>query len=237
MNIPHTLILLGDGLDYAHQLAKKILQQPLENSLDFFLYSKEDYKADKMRVFIKEAQKIGKRVFIFDNFCEMEERVQNFLLKIFEEPSTGKYFFLIVKRRESVLPTIRSRAIEIRINEDGAKKTDRLISQGFSKEEAQVLSQIPQEMSVEDCDERLRLIGIFERYLTGDIVSLLELGDFFEGKKGEEALYLNILMIHLREMGEGKYLSLIWNLEEAKEHIAHNVSAKNAIIAKLGGEI
>lgn len=236
-NIPHTLILLGEGLKYAYDLSKKILKQTPDNSPDFFLYSKEDYNAKSMRTFIKEAQKTGNRVFIFDNLCEMPELIQNFLLKIFEEPSTGKYFFLVVKRRERILPTIRSRAVEIRINEDKEDKIERLLSLGFLEKDALVLSEIPQEMDINDIDEKERLIDIFERYLDKDALSLSDLGDFFEGKKGEEALYINLLIIHLRERREPKYFPLIWSLEEAKEHIAQNVSVRNAIIAKLGGKI
>ncbi len=58
----------------------------------------------------------GKKVFVISlNFITLE--AQNSLLKVFEEPTAGTHFFIIVPSAEIFLPTIRSR-VEIICRED-----------------------------------------------------------------------------------------------------------------------
>ncbi|MBR6594447.1 MAG: DNA polymerase III subunit delta' [Clostridia bacterium] len=60
-------------------------------------------------------------VYIMESAHAMTPSAQNALLKVFEEPPKGTVFFLLTEKRESLLPTVRSRGRSIRLSaaEDG----------------------------------------------------------------------------------------------------------------------
>lgn len=53
------------------------------------------------------------RVFILDEFHMMSATAQNALLKLVEEPPEGVVFLLVTTERSKVLPTIRSRSMDL----------------------------------------------------------------------------------------------------------------------------
>lgn len=57
-----------------------------------------------------------KKVYIIDNAHTFTKEAANALLKIIEEPPADTHFILITDRYEQVLPTIRSRCINIRFS-------------------------------------------------------------------------------------------------------------------------
>ncbi|PLX69311.1 MAG: hypothetical protein C0602_07845 [Denitrovibrio sp.] len=57
-----------------------------------------------------------KKAYIIDNAHAFSKEVANTLLKTLEEPPSDTHFFLITDRFEKVLPTIRSRCINIRFS-------------------------------------------------------------------------------------------------------------------------
>lgn len=59
----------------------------------------------------------GKRIFIIETFGITHE-AQNSLLKIFEEPNADSHFFLIMPTTEVLLPTLRSRLLIIKNEEE-----------------------------------------------------------------------------------------------------------------------
>lgn len=232
--LPQTLIFQGNGKDMALELSK-ILKVP-EYSPDFFFYSKENYTADGVRIFLKEAEQTGRRVFIFYEFDEMKPGVQNFLLKTFEEPKKDKYFFIITDNILKILSTIRSRAMIIPVErENKFKRIKKLISEGISDENAKLFSYLPEDFEFDEdfVSDWESLKKIFISHLEGDFGALTKIGDFFEAHKVEERIFIDLMIIFLRERGKVSEFDLIWNLEEVKEHIEMNVSARNAIIAKL----
>ena len=74
----------------------------------------------------------------------MNVQAANTLLKILEEPSDGKHFFLVSEHPEQLLPTIRSRCQNIRVNpilkEEMAPALAKALS--LSWEEAEVLTRL-----------------------------------------------------------------------------------------------
>lgn len=231
-SLPQTVLFLGEGAKLSKELSEMILDDNPDNSPDFFSYEFEDYTADSLREFLREAQKTGKRVFLFNSFDEMDGRLQNFLLKIFEEPSLGKTFFLVASNREKILPTILSRATIIKIKKmPKNEKKALLIERGFSKEDAEDLSFLSEnEFDETFLDDRKRLLKKFSRYLEGSRTSLSEIADFFEEKKGYENIFIDCLIIFLRKKNN---FQMIWKLEEAKNHIERYVAVRNAILKAL----
>lgn len=82
---------------------------------DFYHESFDSIGIDEARV-LKEMQQRkpfvegGKKIFILSfNFITRE--AQNSLLKVFEEPTSGTHFFLLVPSAEIFLPTVRSRVM------------------------------------------------------------------------------------------------------------------------------
>lgn len=63
------------------------------------------------------------RIF-FIGMGTVNEEAQNALLKIFEEPSPSSRFFLIVPRREAIIPTLASRLMSIGRFNDGQSIID-----------------------------------------------------------------------------------------------------------------
>ncbi len=55
------------------------------------------------------------KAYIVTDADKMTEQAQNAFLKIFEEPSSGVYFFLLCKSSFSLLPTVKSRASVLRM--------------------------------------------------------------------------------------------------------------------------
>ena len=68
----------------------------------------------KYQAYIKP-QELSFRAFIIDKAETMTEEAQNALLKIFEEPPKGVFFFLLCDNASSLLSTVRSRAPVIRM--------------------------------------------------------------------------------------------------------------------------
>jgi len=57
-----------------------------------------------------------RKVYIIDNAHTFTKEAANAILKTLEEPSSDTHFFLITDRYEQILPTIRSRCINIRFS-------------------------------------------------------------------------------------------------------------------------
>lgn len=60
----------------------------------------------------------GKRIFLIEA-SGITHEAQNSLLKIFEEPNVDSHFFLIMPTAEILLPTLRSRLLIIKNEEEG----------------------------------------------------------------------------------------------------------------------
>lgn len=72
-----------------------------------------------------------KKVYIIDNVHTFTKEAANALLKTLEEPPSDTHFFLITDKYEQVLPTIRSRCINIRFSSLTNEEVEQiLISEG-----------------------------------------------------------------------------------------------------------
>ncbi len=82
---------------------------------------KQIYSADTMREICTDAyvspNDCDAKVYIFSDCESIEERTQNFLLKVIEEPPDTAYFIFTSESRSVFLPTILSRVITIGIPE------------------------------------------------------------------------------------------------------------------------
>lgn len=85
------------------------------------------------------------KVFIFNQAERLTMEAQNALLKSLEEPPPGNVILLFVAKSELLLPTISSRAIEIKVPPfSSAEIKDILVREAVEKNEAEVLSRMSQ---------------------------------------------------------------------------------------------
>lgn len=81
------------------------------------------------------------KVYIIDNAHTFTKEAANAILKTLEEPSSDTHFFLITDRYEQVLPTIRSRCINIRFSSlTSAKVQEILTGMGIEDELLEVIA-------------------------------------------------------------------------------------------------
>ncbi|MCX8084984.1 MAG: AAA family ATPase [Calditerrivibrio sp.] len=90
---------------------------------DLKVYSDEDssqYGIDQIRDIVEEAYISsymgGYKFYILDNFHLLRKEACNAFLKTLEEPSEKTVFFLITDQLDRIIPTIRSRCIQLRFN-------------------------------------------------------------------------------------------------------------------------
>ena len=57
----------------------------------------------------------AKKIYLIPRAQDMNENAQNALLKLIEEPPSYAVFFLLTDNAEKLLPTVRSRAVELRM--------------------------------------------------------------------------------------------------------------------------
>ena len=58
------------------------------------------------------------KVYIIERADTMNEQAQNAALKLFEEPPSGVHFILCVQNAERLLPTVRSRCVQLRCGDE-----------------------------------------------------------------------------------------------------------------------
>lgn len=101
---------------------------------------KQIYNADTMREICNDAfvspNDCEAKIYIFSDCENIEERTQNFLLKVIEEPPDTAYFIFTSESRSAFLPTILSRVISIGIPEcSEADCRAALADMGYSAEQ------------------------------------------------------------------------------------------------------
>jgi len=82
---------------------------------DFISVKVEDIRNFKKKI-LQSTISNKNRFIVFDDIELFNHNSLNALLKIIEEPSKKNYFFLINNKSKPLLETIKSRAIEIKIN-------------------------------------------------------------------------------------------------------------------------
>ena len=124
-NLHHAYCIVGDTdkiISELEKFFKKEFKFSFQGNPDFWFAKFDTLNVESSRM-IKEThfQKsvVGEsRVSIIStNF--ITEQAQNAMLKMFEEPALGTYFFLISPTALNLLPTLKSRMIFVDANEEG----------------------------------------------------------------------------------------------------------------------
>ncbi len=129
-NIHHSYLLVGDTGTIESELINFI-----ENNLNFPILANPDFWLARFETFsIDDARKLSelhlrkpfsaeRKIFIA-TVSDITVEAQNALLKLFEEPIQGNYFFLITNEEKNILPTLRSRMAYLNMREVSNKEDD-----------------------------------------------------------------------------------------------------------------
>ena len=110
------------------------------NTYPNFLFIKKD--DDKNEISIDESRHIieflsqkptlpGKRSVIIENFENMSRNAANSILKILEEPPVDSIIIITTCKLLSILPTIRSRCIKVRVTSENQKTSEFTVLKSF----------------------------------------------------------------------------------------------------------
>ena len=127
----HGLLFRGDNLLFLEQAAKKLCQEILKidegaSSHPDLFHLRPTGKAriitvEKTRNLLNDLYRTGhqgsKKVAIIYEVDRMRKEAANAFLKTLEEPPRGTYLVLLTTRPYSILPTIRSRTLLVRLEE------------------------------------------------------------------------------------------------------------------------
>lgn len=75
-----------------------------------------------------------KKIYIIEKADKMNQNAQNAFLKIFEEPPEYAIFILIASQLSALLPTVRSRGIEVRFSDLSRESLKEIYKRNFQKE-------------------------------------------------------------------------------------------------------
>ena len=119
-----------DAVHHLKEYLKSKFQISHSQNPDFYHEKFESFGINESRAIKERHSSKGfsdkKRIFIIETFS-MTHEAQNSLLKIFEEPNIDSHFFLIMPSVEVLLPTLRSRLMIIKSEEN--KQNSDLISE------------------------------------------------------------------------------------------------------------
>jgi DNA polymerase III delta prime subunit len=126
-NLHHAYILEGEKESIREKLLnflEKKLKHPVQGNPDFHHAQYESFSIDDARN-LKDLQatkaiSFPRKIFLIE-MLTMTVEAQNALLKVFEEPTEGTHFFIIMPNADMLLPTLRSRLIVVQNenNEEG----------------------------------------------------------------------------------------------------------------------
>jgi hypothetical protein len=117
-SIHHAYVFEGDKASIAPDLFRfleKDFGVEIKNNPDFSYQEFETFTIDDGRALQDRHGRralAGKKIFIISTRF-MTGEAQNALLKIFEEPSEGTHFFLIMPNAQVLIPTLRSRLVVV----------------------------------------------------------------------------------------------------------------------------
>ena len=176
--IHHAYAFEGEKSDVASELLKFLAEDfgvEIKNNPDFSFQEFETFTIDDGRALQERHGRraiAGKKIFIiYTRF--MTSEAQNSLLKIFEEPSAGAHFFLIMPNTQVLLPTLRSRLVVV----DHVAQDSEVLS-GGSKPKNSEIGDLVKKFLATDAVGRLALVkNIIEEKDKGraiDFVTALE---------------------------------------------------------------
>ncbi len=124
-NLHHAYVIEGERAGVLESL-KKFLEKELKFSTqgnpDFYLGEYDKFGIDEGRELSERQQQMafgGDRKIFAVAANSITREAQNSLLKIFEEPTEGTHFFIIMPSAERLLPTLRSRVVIVQSDRRG----------------------------------------------------------------------------------------------------------------------
>ena len=244
-SLHHGLIFRGDEIPFLEQsvciLYRKILGMSDDASVhpDLF-HLRPSGKAriitvEKTRMLISDLYRSGhqgsRKVAIIHETDRMKKEAANAFLKTLEEPPSGTYLFLLTMRPYSILPTLRSRCIMVRLDKEGKKQDNEVWSDWLSKYQAWINLLLDREKLKAD-----RVSPVFMAY--GLIESLSALIKTFADSSAKNAL--GNLTVPLEDKERDAYESGLRRgirtniLMEISQHTRDYVIDQNKIIQNLG---
>lgn len=122
----HAYVIEGNSASVLPELLQVFANVglPVQGSADFFYKVYESFSIEDARE-LKSShnQKSvgdGKKVFVLD-IGQFSREAPHALLKVFEEPIAGTYFFILTENPDQILGTLSSRVITIKKNQTGEK--------------------------------------------------------------------------------------------------------------------
>ncbi|MCC2630935.1 MAG: polymerase subunit delta, polymerase subunit delta protein, partial [Candidatus Paceibacter sp.] len=116
-NVHHAYLMEGEKEAIRNNLLdfiEKDLKHPIQGNPDFWHERFDTFSIDDARR-LRDMQSVKplvhpRKIFIMEVYS-MTVEAQNALLKIFEEPTPGTHFFVLIDAADMLLPTLRSRMI------------------------------------------------------------------------------------------------------------------------------
>ncbi|MBQ1340294.1 MAG: DNA polymerase III subunit delta' [Ruminococcus sp.] len=100
-------------------------------------FSVETARAVISDAYIKPNNSSGRKIYIFADCHNMDQRTQNTLLKLIEEPPDYAFFIFTAESKAEFLPTIISRCVCLGTSVCSSEEAEKALSEsGFSPEEA-----------------------------------------------------------------------------------------------------
>ena len=136
-SLHHAYLLVGEREALLAELVsfiEKDLEIATHGNPDFWHGSHDSLSIEEGRN-LKEMQEMrslsgGRKIFVV-SANTITEPAQNSLLKVFEEPTPGTHFFLIMPSAEGLLPTFRSRVLLIEQEKSGEESPLRALAKEF----------------------------------------------------------------------------------------------------------
>ncbi len=135
--LPHALLVTGPAGSGLTTTARHIasdslyaLIQPTDRDGRIDLSPKGAIRVKQIRELVMQASTVSKtrRVCIIDMADQMNTAAQNALLKLLEEPAPNTHFILTAHKPHQLLPTIRSRVQELRVEPLNREQSMALLS-------------------------------------------------------------------------------------------------------------
>ncbi len=154
-NLHHAYCIIGDKEKNLAELKKffeKELKFTIKNNPDFWQGDYDSLNIDEARQ-IAEAHKntpiSDKKIFVITaNF--INEKAQNAMLKVFEEPRGDTHFFMLMPTADNLLPTLKSRLFIIDEENGVANKTAKEFLEGSIKRRLEIIAELTESIKNEE---------------------------------------------------------------------------------------
>ena len=199
----HAYAFEGDKAGIVSDLIKYLKKDfnfEVKNNPDFYYQEFETFSIDDARELQDRHGRRainGKKVFIITTRFITTE-AQNALLKIFEEPSQGTQFFLIMPNTQVLLPTLLSRIILVKGDSGVSEEIEALVKKFISATLAERINLVKPIVEEKDKGKAIDFVSALEKVLApsrdvGALTEVLLVKKFLH----DRAPSLKLLLEHL----------------------------------------